>query len=63
MELIGALGVNPVVPPKEYDRERFFRPLKAFRAMRSRYDKLDRIFTASIHLSRMRLSFRCVNAL
>jgi transposase len=54
------LGFNPAVPPKknrvnpwEYDKElykrrneveRFFRRLKAFRCVCTRYDKLDRMF-------------------
>lgn len=58
------LGYEPVVPPKknfkeqwEYDRElykqrneieRFFRRLKRFRRIFTRYDKLDIIFSGFI---------------
>ena len=61
------LGFIPVVPPKsnrlspwEYDRvmyrrrnevERLFRRLKGFRRIFSRFDKLDVMFTAFIHLA------------
>jgi transposase len=60
------LRFAPVVPPKrsrkkpwEYDRElykkrnevgRFFRWLKAYRGVATRYDKLDLMFTAFIRL-------------
>ena len=59
-----ALGYNPVVPPKknrvdpwEYDRElyrrrneveRFFRRIKRFRRVFTRYDKLDILFAGFI---------------
>ena len=62
-----ALGYQPVVPPRRdrttpwsYDRvlyrrrnevERFFRRLKGFRRIATRYDKLDIIFLAFIHLA------------
>ena len=58
------LGYNPVVPPKknrsdpwEYDKvlyrrrneiERFFRRIKRFRRIFTRYDKLDIIFAGFI---------------
>ena len=58
------LGYNPVVPPKknrsdpwEYDKvlyrrrneiERFFRRIKRFRQIFTRYDKLDIIFAGFI---------------
>ena len=58
------LGYNPVVPPKKnrvdpwaYDRElykrrneleRFFRRLKRFRRIFTRYDKLDIVFDGFI---------------
>ena len=58
------LGYNPVVPPKknridpwEYDRilykrrnevERFFRRIKRFRRVFTRYDKLDIVFAGFI---------------
>ena len=61
------LGFSPVVPPKsnrlspwEYDRamyrrrnevERLFRRLKGFRRIFSRFDKLDVMFTAFIHIA------------
>ena len=60
------LGYVPVVPPKsdritpwEYDRqmykrrnevERLFRRLKGFRRIFSRFDKLDVMFLAFIHI-------------
>ena len=62
-----ALGWQPVVPPKRnrrrpwrYDRalyrrrnqvERLFRRLKRFRRIATRYDKLDAVFLAFIHLA------------
>ena len=62
--LAAALGYRPVVPPKknrkypwEYDKEiykrrnaieRFFRRLKDFRRISTRYDKLDVMFVAFI---------------
>ena len=61
------LGYSPVVPPMrtrtepwEYDRplyrrrnevERFFCRLKRFRRIATRYDKLDCVFLAFIHLA------------
>lgn len=58
------LGYNPVVPPKknrsdpwEYDKElyrrrneveRFFRRIKRFRRIFTRYDKLDIVFAGFI---------------
>jgi len=72
-----SLRFNPVVPPKknrlrpwEYDKElykkrneieRFFRRLKAFRGIFTRYDKLDRMFTAFIFLACICIALRCVN--
>ncbi len=66
-QLVLALGFTPVVPPRqsrlnpwEYDRvmyrrrneiERLFRRLKGFRRIFSRFDKLDVMFTAFIHLA------------
>ena len=63
-ELAGALGYEPVVPPKRnfkeqwaYDKElykqrneieRFFRRLKRFRRIFTRYDKLDVLFAGFI---------------
>ena len=65
--LAEALGYRPVVPPLRtrihpwaYDRvlyrqrnevERFFCRLKRFRRIATRYDKLDRVFLAFIHLA------------
>ena len=63
-ELAGELGYAPVVPPKRnfkeqwaYDKElykqrnkieRFFRRLKRFRRIFTRYDKLDVLFAGFI---------------
>ena len=63
-ELADALGYEPVVPPKRnfkeqwaYDKElykqrnkieRFFRRLKRFRRIFTRYDKLDVLFAGFI---------------
>jgi transposase len=71
------LGYTPVVPPKsnrrhpwEYDRElykrrneveRFFRRLKAFRCVGTRYEKLDVMFTAFILIAIICISLHCVN--
>ena len=71
------LRFHPVVPPKknrvkpwEYDRElykrrneieRFFRRLKAFGGVCTRYDKLDRMFTAFIRLACICITLRSVN--
>ena len=71
------LRFNPVVPPKrnrvkpwEYDRElykrrneieRFFRRIKSFRAVCTRYDKLDRMFAAFVWLACICITLRCVN--
>jgi transposase len=60
-------GFTPVVPPKrnrrepwEYDKElykrrneveRLFRKLKAFRRIFTRFEKLDVMFTAFLHLA------------
>ena len=71
------LKFNPVVPPKrnrvkpwEYDRElykrrneveRFFRRLKAYRGISTRYDKRDIMFTAFIWLACICILFRSVN--
>ena len=66
-QLILDLHLEPVVPPKvnrltpwEYDQElykkrneveRLFRRLKAFRRIFSRFEKLDVMFTAFIHVA------------
>ena len=66
-QLVMELQLEPVVPPKanrlnkwEYDRElykkrneveRLFRRLKAFRRIFSRFDKLDIMFAAFIHVA------------
>ena len=71
------LKFNPVVPPKrnrknpwEYDQklykrrnevERFFRRLKAYRGVGTRYDKLDIMFTAFIWLACICIFLRSVN--
>jgi len=71
------LKFNPVVPPKvnrkkpwEYDKElyrkrneieRFFRRLKAYRGIATRYDKLDLMFTAFIWLACICIHLRSVN--
>jgi transposase len=71
------LKFNPVVPPKcnrknpwEYDRElykkrneveRFFRRLKAYRGIATRYDKLDIMFSAFIWLACVCIFLRSVN--
>jgi transposase len=60
-------GMKPVVPPKsnrkepwEYDRElykqrnqveRYFRRLKAFRRVFTRYDKLDKMYFAFVQFA------------
>jgi transposase len=60
-------GFQPVVPPKSnrlepwvYDKiiykkrneiERLFRKLKAFRRVFSRFEKLDGMFTAFVHIA------------
>ena len=65
--LAAELGFAPVVPPNpnrvapwEYDRvtyrrrnevERLFRRLKGYRRISTRYDKLDVLFLAFIHLA------------
>jgi transposase len=71
------VGYIPVVPPKrnrihpwKYDKdlykrrneaERFFRRLKEFRGMCTRYDKLARIFSAFIYLACICIALPCVN--
>jgi transposase len=71
------LCFQAVVPPKantvdkwEYDEElyknrneieRFFRRIKAFRAVFTRYDKLDIIFSASVIFASIIILLRCVN--
>jgi transposase len=71
------LHFQAVVPPKsntvgkwEYDKElykkrneieRFFRRLKAFRAVFTRYDKLDIIFSGSVLFASIIILLRCVN--
>jgi len=72
-----ALKFNPVVPPKcnrkkpwAYDVElykrrneveRFFRRIKAYRGIGTRYDKLDLMFTAFIWLACICIFLRSVN--
>ena len=71
------LCFKAVVPPKsntvnpwEYDKElykrrneieRFFRRIKAFRAIFTRYDKLDIIFSGSVIFASIIILLRCVN--
>jgi len=71
------LRFQPVVPPKtnalykwKYDKElykkrneieRFFRRIKSFRAVFTRYDKLDIIFSASVLFASIIILLRCVN--
>jgi transposase len=71
------LRFQAVVPPKantvdkcEYDEElyknrngieRFFRRIKAFRAVFTRYDKLDIIFSATVLFASIIILLRCVN--
>jgi transposase len=71
------LRFQAVVPPKsnaadkrEYDKElykgrngieRFFRRLKAFRTVFTRYDKLDIIFTGSVLFASIIILLRCVD--
>jgi transposase len=67
------LRFQPVVPPKtnmkdkwEYDKERneierFFRRLKAFRAVFARYGKLDIMFSGTILFVSIIILLRCVN--
>lgn len=71
------LRFKQVVPPKrnrvkpwKYDRElykrrneieRFFRRIKGFRAVCTRYDKLDRMFASFVWLACSCISLRCVN--
>jgi transposase len=71
------LKFNPVVPPKTnrkkpwgYDKElyrerneieRFFRRLKAYRGISTRYDKLDLVFTAFVWLACICTLLRSVN--
>jgi len=66
-QLVFAMEMEPVVPPKvnrldpwEYDRElykkrneveRLFRRLKGFRRIFSRFEKLDTMFAAFIHIA------------
>ena len=66
-QLLFSMEVEPVVPPNpnrlnpwEYDRElykkrneveRLFRRLKAFRRIFSRFEKLDLMFIAFIHIA------------
>ena len=66
-QLVFDFGMEPVVPPKQnrlspwqYDKEaykkrneveRFFRRLKAFRRIFSRFDKLDVMFIAFIYFA------------
>ena len=71
------LGLVPVVPPKlkrlnkwQYNKqfykkrnevERLFRRLKAFRRIFSRFDKLDLMFTAFIHIALIADAQSCLN--
>jgi transposase len=71
------LCFKAVVPPKsnatyqwEYDKElykkrneieRFFRRLKEFRAVFTRYDKLDTIFASFVLFAAIIILLRCVN--
>ena len=71
------LRFKAVVPPKsntthqwDYDKElykkrneieRFFRRLKEFRAVFTRYDKLDTIFASFIRFAAIIILLRCVN--
>jgi transposase len=71
------LCFKAVVPPKsnanyqwDYDKElykkrneieRFFRRLKAFRAVFTRYDKLDTIFSSFVLFAAIIILLRCVN--
>jgi transposase len=71
------LRFQAVVPPKsnavdkwEYDKElykrrngieRFFRRLKAFRAVFTRHDKLDIVFSGSVLFASIIRLLRCVN--
>jgi transposase len=66
-QLLLDMGIEPVVPPRpsrlnpwEYDRElykkrneveRFFRRLKGFRRIFSRFEKLDAMYIAFIHVA------------
>lgn len=66
-QMVFEMELQPVVPPKvsrlnpwEYDRElykrrneveRLFRRLKGFRRVFSRFEKLDCMFTAFIHIA------------
>ena len=68
-------GMIPVVPPKknrlepwDYDKElykrrneveRFFRRLKRFRRVDTRYEKLDKTYLAMIHLALIYDSLVC----
>jgi len=72
-----SLCFKAVVPPKsnstyqwDYDKElykkrneieRFFRRLKTFRAVFTRYDKLDIIFSATVLFASIVILLRCVN--
>ena len=76
-QLVLALDMTPVVPPKstrgepwEYDRElykkrneveRLFRRLKGFRRIFSRFDKLDVVFTFFIHFALICMALTSVN--
>ena len=71
------LRYKAVVPPKsnvtdkwEYDKElykerngieRYFRRIKAFRAVFTRYDKLDVMFSATVFFAAIVILLRCVN--
>ena len=71
------LNFKAVVPAKsttvdkwDYDKElykkrneieRFFRRIKAFRAVFTRYDKLDTLFSASVLFVSIIVLLRCVN--
>jgi len=46
---------------KRNEIERFFRRLKAFRAVFTRYDKLDTIFASFVCFAAIIILLRCVN--
>lgn len=76
-QLVLDLGMEPVVPPKcnrvfhwEYDREmykkrnqveRFFRRLKGFRRIFSRFDKLDLMYSFFINFALIADKLNSVN--
>jgi len=72
--LASSQGLNPVVPPKsnrkepwEYDKElykrrneveRYFRRIKAFRRVFTRYDKLDIMYASFVTFAMIRETLR-----